>query len=299
MDLFRLADNRLAPVARVVPRLERDVQRLLEANLETVFRVTFLASEYSTGEKHGGRIDTLGIDENQAPVIIEYKLTPSANVITQALYYLEWLVDHKAEFEQLVSRRLGREADVDWTEPRVLCVADGFALHDAHAVALMGRAIQLVEYKLFADGLLIVQVVGDGTPGKVVGKPSYSVAQHIGRAKGTVRALAEQIRRHLLGLGEDVSESPHKQYIAYRTTRNICCLEVHQEHLLLYLALDPSQGSDCGICRNVTTIGHYGTGNLEVRVQERDDVAIAAHLIDLAYEHTSDAGGSLWPSGSH
>ena len=48
----------------------------------------FLASEYSTGARHGGRIDSLGIDENSSPVIFEYKRAVNENVINQGLFYL-------------------------------------------------------------------------------------------------------------------------------------------------------------------------------------------------------------------
>jgi len=293
MDLFRLEGKKLAPVARVTPKAERDIQHLLEANLDTVFRVTFLASEYSTGEKHSGRIDTLGIDENQTPVIIEYKLSSSVNVITQALYYLDWLVDHKAEFEQLTRKRLKGDQEVDWTAPRVLCVADAFAPYDTYAVSQMGRAIQLIEYKLYAGGLLTVDVVGDANAGGET-KPSYSVEAHLSHAKGPARTWAEELREYLLGLGDDVSEAPAKQYIAYRTTRNICCLEVQKEQIVLYLALDPALGEGCSICQDVTTIGHYGTGNLRVRVSGAGDVDTAKHFIELAYEQVSGSGIALW-----
>jgi hypothetical protein len=41
-----------------------------QKNLETFLGVGFLESEYTTGKTHGGRIDTLGLDENRRPVII-------------------------------------------------------------------------------------------------------------------------------------------------------------------------------------------------------------------------------------
>lgn len=61
-------------VTEVTPHLaevEADVQDLIEAHMETMLGVRFLASEYSTGPVHGGRIDSLGIDENGAPVVVE------------------------------------------------------------------------------------------------------------------------------------------------------------------------------------------------------------------------------------
>lgn len=60
--------------------LEKSLQSLIESNLETFLGIQFLASEYSTGKKHGGRIDTLGIDENGCPCIIEYKRKTNENV---------------------------------------------------------------------------------------------------------------------------------------------------------------------------------------------------------------------------
>lgn len=87
-------------VAEVPSRLavrERELHQLVGANLETMLGVRPLAGEYSTGPVHGGRIDTLGIDESGAPVVVEYKRGVDAGVINQGLYYLSWLVDHKVE----------------------------------------------------------------------------------------------------------------------------------------------------------------------------------------------------------
>lgn len=61
--------------------------------------VQFLATEYSTGKTHSGRIDFLGLDENTCPGIIEHKRHKNENVINQGLFYLDWLPDHKAEFQ--------------------------------------------------------------------------------------------------------------------------------------------------------------------------------------------------------
>jgi hypothetical protein len=53
--------------------VEKSLQHIIERHLETFLGVRFLASEHSTGKRHAGRIDTLGIDENNSPVISEYK----------------------------------------------------------------------------------------------------------------------------------------------------------------------------------------------------------------------------------
>ena len=50
------------------------------------------------------------------------------NVINQGLYYLDWLMDHRKEFEWLILEQLGSDAAraVDWSAPRLLCIAGDF-----------------------------------------------------------------------------------------------------------------------------------------------------------------------------
>ncbi|WP_323379212.1 hypothetical protein [Streptomyces durbertensis] len=78
--------------------VEVELQRLIEANMEAMLGIRFLATEYRTGH-HGGRIDSLGLDENGTPVIVEYKRNRDQNVISQGLSCLWWLHDHHHEFE--------------------------------------------------------------------------------------------------------------------------------------------------------------------------------------------------------
>jgi len=288
MDLYRIDGQKLIPHDRDAFKLERDVQRLLEANLETAFGVRFLATEFSTGEKQSGRIDSLGLDENGSPVIVEYKLSSSEHVINQALYYMDWLVDHRGDFELLVQKRLGDTVEVDWTSPRVLCVAESFSRYDSYAVQQMSRSVQLVQYRLFEGPFLLLDIVAGAQPSSA--KPTkpavgavYNVEQHIAKAASELREVAEELRQYILELGEDVTEAPVKFYVAYRVARNFCCLEVHRKHVFLYLRLDPSVGAGCSICRDVREIGHFGTGDLEVRVTSADDVEVAKNLISLAY----------------
>jgi len=73
LKLFRMTAGKAAELSGGGTALEKSLQTLIERNLDALLGIRFLATEYSTGPKHGGRIDTLGIDENGSPVIIEYK----------------------------------------------------------------------------------------------------------------------------------------------------------------------------------------------------------------------------------
>ena len=116
--------------------LERELQTLIEKNMETLFGVRFLKSEYSITN---GRMDSIGIDENNCPVIFEYKRSSNENVINQGLFYLDWLLDHKADFKLLVIEKMGREAAelIDWSVPCVICVANDFTKYDVLLFAIV------------------------------------------------------------------------------------------------------------------------------------------------------------------
>jgi predicted transport protein len=97
--LFRLDQGQATAIEGTASHLEKPLQTLIETNLEPLLGIRFVASEYSTGKTHAGRIDTLGLDENHCPVILEYKRSTGENVINQGLFYLDWLMDHQAEFK--------------------------------------------------------------------------------------------------------------------------------------------------------------------------------------------------------
>src|SRR5437588_10605577 len=121
IKLFHVTSSSVQELSGTSIAIEKALQTVIETHLEVFLGVRFLATEYSTGKAHGGRIDTLGIDENGCPVIIEYKRAVNETVILQALYYLNWLMEHKAEFQLLVMRKYGVEqADIlEWGSPRL------------------------------------------------------------------------------------------------------------------------------------------------------------------------------------
>ncbi len=105
--LFRLAGSGIAEIGGATDTIEKSLQVTFERHLEVLLGVRFLATEFAID---GGRIDTLGLDENDAPVILEFKRASNENVINQGLFYLDWLVTHRKDFQWLVLEKLGQEA---------------------------------------------------------------------------------------------------------------------------------------------------------------------------------------------
>ena len=84
IKLFHIANNQVKALSGAPETIERSVQVLFERHLDVLLGIRFLASEFQTS--HGGRIDTLGLDENGSPVIVEYKRATNENVINQGLF---------------------------------------------------------------------------------------------------------------------------------------------------------------------------------------------------------------------
>ncbi|MFF5491294.1 DUF5655 domain-containing protein, partial [Streptomyces virginiae] len=229
----------------------------------------------------------------RAPAVgnLEYKRGRDAGVITQGLFYLSWLVDHKAEFQHLVRDRLGdaTAAQVLWSAPRLICVAEDFTRYDVHAIREIRRSIDLVRYRYFGKELLALEPVASlGADGAVRSdRRQRRALRAVGPAEtGGVSDLRAALEELMLGLGDDVSRVDRKQYRAYRTLRNFACVSHgHQQEVVVTLRLSPKDVDLVpGFTRDVSEIGHHGTGDLEVRLRTERDLLRAEPLLRLAYE---------------
>lgn len=302
LKLFRLRNGVATEMAGGSVALEKALQTVIEANMETLFGVRFLATEYSTGTKHSGRIDSLGIDENGSPVIFEYKRSMNENVINQGLFYLDWLMDHRGDFAMLVQQKLGSAAveELEWTAPRLVCVASDFTRYDEHAILQMGRSIELVRYRDFAGEFLALDLVastagvgggggGDSGGGGGHTPRSATVTELLGKASEQLSSLYSDLDSALMALGDDVTMTPRKLYFAYRRIKNFACVEVHPQsgELLVFLKIDPDTiPLEEGFSRDVRKIGHFGTGDLELHLRTGADLDKAQPLLQMSYENS-------------
>jgi hypothetical protein len=194
-------------------RLEKDVQALVEKNLAVMLQARFIASEFTTPCQQM-RMDTLALDNDHCPVIIEYKLDSDSSVINQGLYYLNWLLSNKAVFQVLVQSVLGLDtaARIDWSGARVICIAGHFSKYDSLAIAQIQANIDLMTYASFDGGLFILkQIASQRRPDyraqhqvkpEARSKPTFSVArsnapleiqERIARMQAAVQELSSDL----------------------------------------------------------------------------------------------------------
>ncbi len=268
--------------------------------------VRFLASEYSTGAKHGGRIDTLGLDENDCPVIIEYKRAVSENVINQGLFYLDWLNDHHADFRWEVMEKLGKEVadNIDWSGTRLVCVAGDFRKYDLHAIQQIPRNIELLRFGLFGGDVLTLEMAGSNqqknqppmtsTSSTGVKNSKQAYVQEppsalLGKADQVLQDTYDAFKAEALALDDEIIVNERKLYFAFRRVKNFACVEIRPSAgtLLVYLNLDPAAVEfEDGFTRDVSNIGHWGTGNMEAVLREPADVRRVLPLLTRSYENS-------------
>jgi len=173
---------------------EKSLQALIERHLPTFLGIRLLASQYPTGRTHRGRIDTLGLALDGTPVIVEYKRAVIANLINQSLFYLDWLLDHRAEYRLLVEQRFGtRTADrIEWAAPRLICIAADFTRYDRYAIKHIDQHIEMVRYRMFTGELLLLERVEEERRG-VLCERRKTMAQSGRRGSRAKRPIASRI----------------------------------------------------------------------------------------------------------
>ena len=285
IKLFKKRDGDLIELSSSSTSLELNLQRQFEQNLEILLGIRFLSSEFST--TNGGRMDTLGIDENGYPVVIEYKRNRSQNAIIQGLFYLDWIMDHRGTFELLVRKELGEDVaeKIEWSAPRLICVAADFHQYDIHAVKQISRNIDLIRYLSFDKDLLLLELltsVSTATESKNTHhkKDSKSRAD----TRPDLINLISDIEIYIKDLGDDVIQKNLKSYVAFRRMRNFVCYIETKSTIKLYLNLNPSQIKlDMNFSRDASN-SNAAPGDVEVIIKNSDDFEKAKPLILQSYE---------------
>jgi predicted transport protein len=296
MPIFKQNNGKLEKLKLSPFSKERTLQTLIEPNLLEVLDMHFLASEYPTTA--GGRIDTLAIDTDGAPVIIEYKLNKNENVINQALSYLSWLKAQKIEFfEMLVIKKLGKEIagklKIDWSNPRVICIAENYSKFDIDTVEVIPMRIELIKYRNYENGIFHLDFINKPepidhkTPKTNASVDSEKIITHLDvveKANPEIKEIFHEIRGRIMQLDDKIVEKINLNYFAYRVSKNFAELQVGRTQIILFLRpneyLDP--------LKKVTKVpdSYNWTMTSKVILKNFDDIQYALDLIEQSYKET-------------
>ncbi len=292
MAIFLTTNSSAKQLKKKDFRNEKELQTFIEENMESLFGVRFVASEFTTSKQHGGRIDSLGLDENNSPVIIEYKWGEKDNIINQGLFYLDWLVDHTGDFQLLVQNKLGKNIDVDFGSPRVLLVAQTFSKYDQYAINRMAENIELWGYSNYESNVFELRLIASSqaktttSTAKQISKVNYdeySVADHLKNKSEHMQELFSALQEKIFALDSEqkIEENPRKLYIAYKVGRGFAEVKIQQNDIKIWIAEDIDDPK--GMIRDVSNIGHHGIGNSEITLKSFDELDYVVGLIEQSY----------------
>jgi len=294
MPIYREQNGQLKKLKSFAIDKEKKLQELVEENLMEVLDMHFLESEYTT--TFGGRIDTLAVDRNGAPVIIEYKRGKNDNVINQALSYLKWLQAQKVEFfEMLVFRKLGnqiaQELKIDWQNPRVICVAESYSKFDIDTVEVIPMRIELLKYRYYENGIFSLEPVNaseqksstKSTVDSLSKSPiDYSVEQHLQKPTNKIKEIFNDLRSRIFEIDENIKEKATSLYIGYRVTKTFAELHLGKNQIKMYLR--PIEYDDPkGMVEKIPD-GYNWTLNQRVYIKEENQLDYVYGLIEQSYQ---------------
>jgi predicted transport protein len=297
MTLYVNNNGLLKEVSEKPFKLEREIQAIFEKNLYDVMSLTLVRSEFSIKNR---RIDTLAFDETtNAFIIIEYKRDKNTSVIDQGFTYLGLMLENKADFiieysEQL-KRNLKRD-EVDWSQTRVVFVSTSFTDFQIEATNFKDIAIELWEVKQYSNGTVAIHELKKSKSAESI-KPLaqrnkelkqvvdqiqvYTEDQHLSEVSPEIGELYEKFRNSILNLADGIELVPQKFYLAFKKDKsNIACLEFQKKRIKIWIGAKAGMLDDPkGIAIDVSSTGHYGTGDYELRIDSDADLEYIMSLI--------------------
>jgi len=298
MPVFHIVEGKFKKLSLLPLDKEKALQKLVEENLLQVLDMHFLASEYIT--TGGGRIDTLAIDDSGAPVIIEYKRDKNNNVITQALFYLNWLKSQKAEFfEMLVIKKLGHEKaiQIDWKNPRVICIAESYNPYDIFALNEISANLELYRYRYYENYIFTLEnIKGEDEKPRLTGKiivetpivnpkeknTEIGLETHLSKGQLFVKELFFKIQSRIFELDENIQEKSTSAYIGYKVSNLFAEIHIQRNGILFHLRpvvyVDPREKT------SKVPDSHRWKLNTKAYLDNENDIEYYMGLIEQSYK---------------
>lgn len=300
MPLYKYTSNAFSEIKEKPFQLEREIQRMFEANLPQIMGLETVKSEFTIKDY---RIDTLAFDpQSKAFVIIEYKKERNASVIDQGFTYLSLMLQNQADFileyNETKAGDLKRN-EVDWSQTKVVFVSQGFTPYQREAVNFRDLAIELWEVKRYENDSVsitpirkshasasIKTVMQNNREFKEVTEKirEYSEESLLKGKPDEVVELYESYKNAILNLDTDIEVRPQKKYVSLKkTNKQICAIKIQKSGIKIIINVAKGHLDDSKqLTRDISTIGHFGNGDYEIKVSDTKYLEYIMSLVKQA-----------------
>ncbi|MFA7686547.1 MAG: DUF5655 domain-containing protein [Moheibacter sp.] len=300
MQIFKNNKQALSILKENPFKLEKEIQKLFEKNLELITNLKLIKSEFTI---KNNRIDTLAFDEeSKAFVIIEYKRNQNYSVVDQGVSYLNLMLEYKADFiveYNETQRESLKRTDVDWSQSKIIFVSPSFTDFQKQSSNFKDLAIELWEVKQFENDIIVVNPIkksksapsirqvqqNDNSEISKLAKEIkvYTEEEHLAGKSDEIIELYESFKNGILNLSADIEVNPKKLYIAFKKNKNIVDIVVLKNGLRIFINLRKGELDDSKkIMRDVSEIGHWGNGDYDITVSNTNDLEYILSLIKQA-----------------
>lgn len=113
----------------------------------------------------------------------------------------------------------------------------------------------------------------------------YGIDDHPHLTSGTIRTLFDALRKEILELDPCIYEEYLKLYVAYKAETNFVDVVPQARRLRLSLNMPFSEIDDPkGLCTDVTNLGRWGNGDVEVGLSSLDELPYVMGLIRQSFD---------------
>lgn len=292
MPLFNIDQGKAKTIQTKEFANEAELQTLFDNNLEEITGVRLIASQFPIPN---GRIDSLGIDEHNVPVVIEYKWSHDPGAIIQGLFYLQWLTQNHKTYELLVKEKFG-PIKVNWSSaPRLLIIAKSYDIKELSATSMVLPSVELGRYSYYGNLLSIEDVTVPKKTKPLKGAETVkeeviekTIEDIIKKASPELKGIFYELRNRILELGDEVREKIGDWYIDYRKTSTFATIlpQSKNNRLVIYIKMGDKRIADPkGWSSQLPISWGYGKLNTQFNIIEEDQLDYAMQLIQQAYEY--------------
>ena len=302
MPIYNIDGENLTPIKQVKFKNERELQTLTENNLEELFNLKFVASEFQVDNL---RIDTLAFnEETKSFVIIEYKNIKNYSVIDQGYSYLSLLLNNKAEFVlkyNLVFNTSLSKDEFDFSQTSVMFISPSYTTYQLRSVEFSDIAFELWKVVKYSNGTVLFDKVNDtNTTASIkqitnsdnkklkVNKEikKYTEEDTLNGKSDDIKSLYYDLKEFVLSNYDDIEINHWKYYFVFKVNNKIVAsVSVLAKSIKAWINLKETKLKDPdNRIRNVSNVGHHGVGDYEFIIKSEKDFYYFDKLFNQSYD---------------